>query len=156
MEIIPDHEFNKRVYAIIDKFLMDLKYNNEVTYSNLGKGPESIDAVRLMYKYGLIEHLSNNPNSGVCISGLGVKVLNMNGFENYLQPFLTREKQEDDKLRYDAHNAKRIYKTYWITARYSDKSTPVFRDKVPHLFRSKVRQPDRPVSSLSKSDIFQT
>ena len=28
--------------------------------------------------------------------------------------------------------------------RYSDEMTPVFRTKVPHLFRSKVRQPDRP------------
>ena len=29
-------------------------------------------------------------------------------------------------------------KSHYV-ARYSDESTPVFRDKVPHLFRSKVR-----------------
>ena len=40
--------------------------------------------------------------------------------------------------------------------RYSDESTPVFRDKVPHLFRSKVRQPDRLLISLSKRDNIQT
>ncbi|SDN11344.1 hypothetical protein SAMN05421813_1431, partial [Daejeonella rubra] len=34
-----------------------------------------------------------------------------------------------------------------VLPRYSDESTPVFRDKVPHLFRSKVRQADRPVTS---------
>jgi hypothetical protein len=39
---------------------------------------------------------------------------------------------------------------------YSDESTPVFRIKVLHLFRSKVRQPDRPVSPLSKRGVFQT
>ena len=40
--------------------------------------------------------------------------------------------------------------------RYSDESTPVFRDKVPHLFRSKVRQLAVSVKSLSSCDNIQT
>ena len=48
--------------------------------------------------------------------------------------------------------------------RYSDESTPLipeqstprFRNKVRHLFRSKVHQSNRPLSSLSKDDIFQS
>ena len=40
--------------------------------------------------------------------------------------------------------------------RYSDESTPPFRIKGRHLFRSKSRQSNRPLSSLSKDDIFQS
>jgi len=51
-----------------------------------------------------------------------------------------------------------------MLARYSDESTPLipeqstprFRSKVRHLFRSKVHQSNRPLSSLSKDDIFQS
>jgi len=50
------------------------------------------------------------------------------------------------------------------SCRYSDESTPLipeqstprFRSKVRHLFRSKVHQSNRPLSSLSKDDIFQS
>ena len=37
-------------------------------------------------------------------------------------------------------------------SRYSNEITPVFRDKVPHLFRSKVNQPDHPATLLSFPD----
>jgi hypothetical protein len=40
--------------------------------------------------------------------------------------------------------------------RYSDESTPPFRAKGRHLFRSKVRQSNCPLSSLSKDDVFQS
>jgi hypothetical protein len=40
--------------------------------------------------------------------------------------------------------------------RYSDESTPPFRSKGRHLFRSKVRHLNGPLSSLSKDDIFQS
>jgi hypothetical protein len=54
-----------------------------------------------------------------------------------------------------ADNHEGICIQYDIT-RYSDESTPPFRAKGRHLFRSKVRQSNRPLSSLSKDDIFQS
>ena len=44
----------------------------------------------------------------------------------------------------------------YLNCRYSDESTPPFRAKGRHLFQSKVRQSNRPLSSLSKDDIFQS
>jgi hypothetical protein len=43
-----------------------------------------------------------------------------------------------------------------LLPRYSDESTPPFRTKGRHLFRSKVRQSNHPLSSLSKDDVFQS
>lgn len=50
-----------------------------------------------------------------------------------------------------SHNLTFIKYLHNAISRYSDESTPVFRAKVPHLFRSKVRQPDRPSISTMKA-----
>ena len=57
---------------------------------------------------------------------------------------------------HDRRKLRMAKRKHGFHTRYSDESTPVFRDKVPHLFRSKVRQPDGPVISLSMRDNIQT
>ncbi len=69
-------------------------------------------------------------------------------YQEMTKEFRNKERlydKEEDELRGKYPNG-----------RYSDESSPLFRTKVPHLFRSKVRQLDRPLSPLSKGYIFQT
>lgn len=113
----------KEVYLMIDNFLITLEEDNGKgiiipfdRYSIMGD-----EVLKLMIKYELANFRDKEISAiqFVYKNLKGIKVLQANGFEKWIEIIEADEKEkkelEREKLKYDVKNARRIFKTYWWT-----------------------------------------
>lgn len=112
----------KETYKLIDRFLIQLeKSPNGIRIPFNRSLPVGKAAIQLMMKYELADFGTNDiPSINFVQKNLnGVKVLEAEGFENWINKKILKEDAKEilelRRLELDIKNAERIYKTYWIT-----------------------------------------
>ncbi|WP_345948426.1 hypothetical protein ABDD95_16415 [Mucilaginibacter sp. PAMB04274] len=111
------------VAIIIDNYLLHLKsvpggsdiFQVQNRSDNTGQ-----EAIRLMYQHNLISQRNpGNRNSIIDITSEGILVIDNGGFAKFIGKAEVKKQNkqalEEEKLKYDVINAKRIFRTYWWT-----------------------------------------